>query len=73
MPFVLLEGEPLVCLEQAVVDVWELFEAEFLQLWSERGEQGDAFPAVLFGSTVPLGKQARQVSLHTHICSAASP
>lgn len=46
---------------QAVVDVWQLFEAEFLQLWDEQGLQGDAYPTPLFGPSVPQGQQARQV------------
>ena len=49
---------------QAVVDVWGLFQAEFLQLWNEHGHKGDAYPAVLFGKSAPQGLQAQQV--HTH-------
>ena len=46
---------------QAVVDVWQLFEAEFLQLWTEQGHKGDAYPAPLFGDSVPQGQQALKV------------
>ncbi|KAL3137231.1 hypothetical protein ABBQ32_006781 [Trebouxia sp. C0010 RCD-2024] len=45
-------------LYQAVVDVWQLFEAEFLQLWGEQGHKGDAYPAPLFADSVPQGQQA---------------
>lgn len=47
---------------QAVVDVWQLFEAEFLQLWNEHGHKGDAYPAQLFGHSVPQGQQACKVA-----------
>ena len=47
---------------QAVVDVWRLFQAEFLQLWDELGHKGDAYPAVLFGEAVHQGQQAHQAS-----------
>ena len=46
---------------QAVVDVWQLFEAEFLQLWTEQGHKGNAYPARLFGDSVPQGQQALKV------------
>ena len=52
---------------QAVVDVWQLFEAEFLQLWTEQGHNGDAYPAPLFGDSVPQGQQALKVlTSHPH-------
>ena len=47
---------------QAVVDVWSLFQADFLQLWNEMGHKGDAYPAVLFGESVHQGQQAQQAS-----------
>lgn len=47
---------------QAVVDVWRLFQAEFLQLWDELGHKGDAYPAVLFGEAVHQGQQTQQAS-----------
>ena len=50
---------------QAVVDVWQLFQTEFLRLWDDQGHKGDAYPAVLFGHEVPEGKKSHQVK-----CSA---
>ena len=44
-----------------MVDVGQLFEAEFLQLWDEHGHKGDAYPAHLFGSSVPQGRKACKV------------
>ena len=52
---------------QAVVDVWRLFQAEFLQLWDEQGHKGDAYPAPLFGHSVPQGQQACQVQYSSRI------
>lgn len=46
---------------QAVVDVWQLFEAEFLELWNEHSCKGDAYPGALFGESAPQGQQAQQV------------
>ena len=47
---------------QAVVDVWQLFEAEFVRLWDEHSDRGDAYPAVLFGKSAIQGRQAQQAS-----------
>lgn len=52
----------LVCVLslQAVVDVWQMFQKEFLQLWDQHSHQGDAYPAALFGGSVQQGLQAHQ-------------
>lgn len=49
-------------LYQAVVDVWQLFEAEFLELWNEHSCKGDAYPGALFGESAPQGQQAQQAA-----------
>ena len=52
----------LVCMlsVQAVVDVWHMFQTEFLQLWDQHSHKGDAYPAALFGGPVQQGQQAHQ-------------
>lgn len=45
---------------QAVVDVWHMFQTEFLQLWDQHSHKGDAYPAALFGGSVQQGQQAHQ-------------
>ncbi len=57
---------------QAVVDVWQLFEAEFLKLWDDQSHKGDAFPAVLFGPSVHQGLQAQQVSRCAHFAEVVA-
>ena len=55
----------LVCVLslQAVVDVWQMFQTEFLQLWDQHSHQGDAYPATLFGGSVKQGQQVHQACL----------
>ena len=48
---------------QAVVDVWQMFQTQFLQLWDQHSHQGDAYPAALFGGSVKQGQQAHQACL----------
>jgi len=48
---------------QAVVDVWQMFQTEFLQLWDQHSHEGDAYPAALFGGSVKQGQQAHQACL----------
>ena len=52
----------LVCVLslQAVVDVWQMFQKDFLQLWDQHSHKGDAYPAALFGGSVQQGQQAHQ-------------
>ncbi|DBB14334.1 TPA: hypothetical protein ACH3X3_004644 [Trebouxia sp. C0006] len=49
-------------LYQAVVDVWQMFQTEFLQLWDQHSHEGDAYPAALFGGSVKQGQQAHQAA-----------
>ncbi|KAL0035512.1 hypothetical protein WJX77_010043 [Trebouxia sp. C0004] len=52
-------------LYQAVVDVWQMFQKEFLQLWDEHSHKGDAYPAALFGGSEQQRQQAHQAAQET--------
>jgi hypothetical protein len=53
---------------QAVVDVWQMFQTEFVQLWDEHSHKGDAYPAALFGGSVQQGHQAHQACVLAFTC-----
>ncbi len=52
---------------QAIVELWESFQAEFLNLWTtavDQGTAGSLCPPALFGPDVKGGGQALQVAPH---------
>ena len=46
---------------QSAVDVWQLFQANFLKLWDEHSHHGDAYPEQLFGQSAQQGQEAQKV------------